>query len=277
MRELTLEEQELISGGSTTDEIVVTADGGGDGGGDWGDWGDWGDYGDYGDYGDGGGGDTGPPPPPPPAADSDSHDVMVNFTRPLTADEQAALTDLQNSITKADTWINNIPDDATLTLQNGDVLTGAQLKSAWANTDFQINEVGTSYQNGTTLGQADYNGGNPLVSYNIDTVNGYNDSTGGTDYLVLHEISHLTSEQRTSYEGYHSDGSYTENERHAHEQMANDIARAVADYNHGTPLTNPGDGYSAGHPTFQMPSPPAGGGSGGSGGGGNPNPRVVLQ
>jgi hypothetical protein len=56
MRELTLEEQELVAGGSTTDEIVVTADSGDD----WGDWGDWGDYGDYGDwYGDGGGGGGG--------------------------------------------------------------------------------------------------------------------------------------------------------------------------------------------------------------------------
>jgi len=56
MRELTLEEQELIAGGSTSDEIVVTADSGDD----WGDWGDWGDYGDYGDwYGDGGGGGGG--------------------------------------------------------------------------------------------------------------------------------------------------------------------------------------------------------------------------
>lgn len=54
MRELTLEELELISGGSTTvDEIVVVADGDGDGGGD------WGDYGDYGDGGGGSGGDSG--------------------------------------------------------------------------------------------------------------------------------------------------------------------------------------------------------------------------
>lgn len=66
MRELTIEEQELIAGGSITDggggggDIVVVADGGG--GGDWGDYGggDWGDYGDYGGGdGGGGGGDAG--------------------------------------------------------------------------------------------------------------------------------------------------------------------------------------------------------------------------
>ncbi|HTG37428.1 polymorphic toxin type 44 domain-containing protein [Sphingomonas sp.] len=67
MRELTLAEQELIAGGTVTDDygpdIVVTADPG-DSGGDWGgDWGDWG--GDYGDSGDGGGSDGGDSPPPP--------------------------------------------------------------------------------------------------------------------------------------------------------------------------------------------------------------------
>lgn len=61
MRELTLEELELISGGTHTEsEIVVVGDGGGD---DWGDWGDWGDYGDGGGDGGGGGGGGGDPPP----------------------------------------------------------------------------------------------------------------------------------------------------------------------------------------------------------------------
>lgn len=67
MRELTLEELELVAGGTVTDnyggDIVVTApgDGGGDGGWGGGDFGDFGDYGDYGDTGGGGGGggDTG--------------------------------------------------------------------------------------------------------------------------------------------------------------------------------------------------------------------------
>ena len=64
MRELTLSELELVSGGNNStvtevDEIVVI---GNPGGGDWGDWGDWGDYGDY---IDGGGDGYGPTPPPP--------------------------------------------------------------------------------------------------------------------------------------------------------------------------------------------------------------------
>jgi len=63
VRELTLEELELVAGGNET--IVVTGDYGDNGDyGDWGDYGDFGDYGDYGDYGDGGGGDTYVPPEP---------------------------------------------------------------------------------------------------------------------------------------------------------------------------------------------------------------------
>jgi hypothetical protein len=66
MRELTLEELELVAGGTDTGDIVVTGDGGGDGGGDWGgDWGDWGDFGDGGGGGgDGGGGDSPAPADP---------------------------------------------------------------------------------------------------------------------------------------------------------------------------------------------------------------------
>jgi hypothetical protein len=82
MRELTLEEQELIAGGSTSDEIVVTADSGDD----WGDWGDWGDYGDYGDwYGDGGGGgggDDAQPDPTPEEPPCDKADPVGGVTPP---------------------------------------------------------------------------------------------------------------------------------------------------------------------------------------------------
>lgn len=61
MRELTLDELELVAGGDNSD-IVVTGNPG-----DYGDWGDFGDYGDYGDGGGGGGGgDSGPTEPPAP-------------------------------------------------------------------------------------------------------------------------------------------------------------------------------------------------------------------
>jgi len=73
VRELSMSELELVSGGYNTDhyeppydlgDIGPVTPGGGGGGGGW-DWGDWGDWGDYGDGG-GGSGDGGIPMPPPP-------------------------------------------------------------------------------------------------------------------------------------------------------------------------------------------------------------------
>ena len=63
MRELTLEELQLVAGGADT--IVVTGDRPDDGGWDWGDWYDTG--GDGGGGGGGGGGDQGDPPDEYPA------------------------------------------------------------------------------------------------------------------------------------------------------------------------------------------------------------------
>ncbi|MBX9882943.1 MAG: hypothetical protein K2X73_13335 [Sphingomonas sp.] len=75
MRELTLEELELVAGGDDTGDIVVTGD---RGGGDWGDFGDFGDFGDYGDYGDTGGGGGDSPPPPSCGGTTPSHDWSQN-------------------------------------------------------------------------------------------------------------------------------------------------------------------------------------------------------
>ena len=63
MRELTLEELELVAGGEDTGDIVVTGDTGGGGDGFWDYFGDYGDTGG-GDGGGGGGGDAGTTPPP---------------------------------------------------------------------------------------------------------------------------------------------------------------------------------------------------------------------
>ena len=217
-------------------------------------------------YGGGGGGYY-PPPPPPPPADADVHETTVNLDESkLTADEKTALADFKASVARADAWVKALPDNVQLKLDNGQIVTGAEVKAAWAKTDFVVNPAGTPYANGTTRGEAAYNGGNPVVSVNIDTVNGYNNSAGGTDYLVLHEVAHLTSDQRSSYTAL-SAGGYTEAERTSHERMANDIARGVVAYNNGTVMANPGDGYSTSNPTFQAPPPPPPPSGGGTGGG----------
>lgn len=63
MRELSMSELELVSGGYNTYDVgwtdPVTPPGGGGGDSGWGDWG-WGDWGDYGDGGGGGGGGNNP-------------------------------------------------------------------------------------------------------------------------------------------------------------------------------------------------------------------------
>lgn len=86
MRELTLEELELVAGGTTsTGDIIVIGDRGGDGGGG-GDFGDFGDYGDYGDgMGGGGGGDSGSQPPSSPITvtpDPTHHSATVSADIP---------------------------------------------------------------------------------------------------------------------------------------------------------------------------------------------------
>lgn len=274
MRELTLEELELISGGSVTteiDEIVVVGDGGGDDGGDWGDWGDWGDDWYDGDYGDGGGGDGGgDTAPPEPPADTASVDVDVQITRPLTASEQQAVNDLKTAVAAADAAIRAIPDNARVTLTDGTVVTGAELKDAWSKTDFQIVENGTPFANGSGRGEADWNGGDPVVRSTIGNLEGYNaHGQAGMNYLVLHELAHFAEAQRNGLAQAHADGTYSEAERLDHERDANDIARAIANQGGIPILTGPGDGYSPSNPGFTTPPPPSGGGGGGGGGGGN--------
>lgn len=276
MRELTFEELEYISGGEGDEggEIVVTGtrypptvNPWGGGGGSF----PPPYYPPYGGGGgDGGGGTT--PPPPPPSADEDSHDVQVNLDEStLTADQKKALADFKESVARVDAWVKALPDDAKLTLDNGQVVTGAEVKAAWAKTDFVINPVGTNYANNSYRGEADYNGGDPVVRINIDILDGYNNSVGGSDFLVLHEIAHLTADQRANLSSVSNDGNgYTEAERVAHERMANDIARAVAVWNGGSVMLNPGDGYSTSNPSFQTTPPPPPPPTGGGGGGGGP-------
>lgn len=90
MRELSMSELELVSGGYNTYDLgwtdPVTPPGGGGGGGDWGDWGDWG-WGDYGDGGGGGGGGggssipqtNGQDPTPDCAQDAMARQALDNF------------------------------------------------------------------------------------------------------------------------------------------------------------------------------------------------------
>jgi hypothetical protein len=204
---LTLEELELISGGSGTQpeivvvadgggdsgEIVVVADGGGDSGdsGDWGDWGDgddWDDWGDYGDGGgdggdgaDGGGGDEANTPTDdnPPLVSGG----VVNLHNAEKVNQGVAT--LQAQIDAMTPKIQALADTATVMLPDGTVMTGAELKQLWNTIDFVV----TDQTFGTDRGGA-YDSGSRVSAINVDTMNGWNAWPGGLAFITLHEIAH---------------------------------------------------------------------------------------
>lgn len=164
----------------------------------------------------------------PNTTDSESVSADINFTRPLTGTEQAAVNSLVQSIRDGSELLASIPDSAHVTMWNGQTVTGAELKQMWQNTDFTINEAGHVYANGTTRGEANYNNGNPQISINIDTLVGYAaNGPIGTNYVVLHELGHMTVAGRAFLTSAYSDGVFTAQEDHDNELLANDIARGI--------------------------------------------------
>ncbi len=182
-------------------------------------------------------------PPTPP--DSASHDAKLNLTHTPTAAEQRAIDNLKARVVAVDTAIKGLSDDVIYTLADGRVATGAEIKVAWSKTDFTINENSHVYANGGRYGEANWNNGNPEISYNIGALQGY-DAFGvaGLNYLILHELSHMTEAQREALAEAYSDGEYSEAERHAHELEANDLARALGETIGLNVVNTVGDGYS---------------------------------
>jgi hypothetical protein len=159
----------------------------------------------------------------------------------------------KEAINRADKAIRALADDARIKLKDGSYVTGAHLKELWAKTDFVINPKDSSYLNGTERGEAKYNGGDPVISANIDLIADYGrHSQAGLNYLVLHEVGHLTSANRAF--------DYVDaNPQHEVEQMANDIARAITHAGRisilaGTDPHTPWYGYSTPDPlVFTVP------------------------
>ncbi len=204
----------------------------------------------------------------PEPSDTSAMHLEINLTG-ITPQQQQAIDHLTAAITAATTAIDGIPNSQIITLSDGSTVSGQELKTIWAATDFVINPKDTHYDNTVNTGQANYNNGNPVVSYNIDTLTGYDILSGGMNYLALHELGHMTAAGRAFTSAHPSSGGEI---NPANEQFANDIARAIA--NHGgiqvlNPLTAaPIGGYSTETPIiFQTPSTGGGGGSGGGGGG----------
>jgi len=136
--------------------------------------------------------------------------------------------------------------------------------------------VGRSeYKNGLKTGEADYNGGNPVVSFNVDTLVRYNGIANGINFVVLHELAHMTDAAMDYYyELFTAPGDYMKNggfERN--ERFANDIARAIANHSNMDVLSREDaagvKGYSPGDAKlFVAPGTGSNGGSGTGGSGG---------
>jgi hypothetical protein len=197
----------------------------------------------------GGGPDINSPDGPEPT-DASAVRMDVMFTRQLTALEQQAVNALAYAIHNTTAAVDAIPNTSIIKLADGKTVTGAELKEIWKNTDFVINENGFKYANGTDRGEADYNGGNPVVSFNIATLAAYSQLEGGMTYLPLHELGHMTAAGRAQNESYLAGRStYEQNER-----LANDIARAIADNSGDKILGEPGGGgYSPTPPIIMTP------------------------
>ena len=142
--------------------------------------------------------------------DEDEILIQVALGREPTDQERAVVEVFASRVRDADSFVKSLNDTDKITLRSGVEVTGAELKSLWAKLDFVIKPTGTTYANGTTRGESNYNGGNPVVTLNINTIAGFASYEAGI-FLPMHELGHL-----------HASGSYRD------EIDANDIARAIA-------------------------------------------------
>ncbi len=229
------------------------------------------------------GGWTGQGGPEEPAPqDSDEHEIRMNeITRSLTPEEQAAIGKLRAAIARMDNLLASLPSTATFTMKDGTVVTIAQLRAAWAATDFRIVDNNVPFNNGSTalpgVGAADFNGGDPILSIKIGDLIGWMATNASANLYILHDLAHVTSAGQAYWSGMYAPGSEggatrTDAEHAANEQWANDFARAIANAT-GAPVSpNPWGGYSSTPPTYSSGITTEGtSGTGGTGGGGEIN------
>lgn len=163
-----------------------------------------------------------------------SKPVNVNINRALTDDEKIALSNFRDANVLIGKAINSMPSNAIIKFTNGGIVTAAEIKSLWENTDFNINEIGTKYRNGASGESAyDYTNNKLHVSINIDLLIKYQNTSipkeAASTYLILHELGHGTNVGLQSNEINHADGKESDDEHRINEIIANDFAKAMAD------------------------------------------------
>jgi hypothetical protein len=186
-------------------------------------------------------------------------EISVDF---LASDQQITLINkFIEAVKNGHFSINLIPEGAYAYVKNGySPVYGLELKNLIGSATFVIDPPGTRYSG--KLGKSDYNGGNPIVTLSFDALTLYDvsDSVNGLNHLVLHEISHLAGPIRSYYADLYRDD-YTDSEEIQHEQVTDDLAKAIAENAGGKPIATPAYGYG---PSITFEQPSGGGGGGGS-------------
>jgi hypothetical protein len=162
--------------------------------------------------------------------------ITVQLGRDPTTSELDALQSLRNTIAAIETAINALASNAGWSSPNGAHTTASELKFIWSKIDFVVN-LETGFDNGSGLGQADYNYGDPIVTFNINTLVSYSTGSDTMNFLVAHELGHLSMAGDPNGNPFYTD-----------QRTANDVARALL---HGAGLPywdNPGFGYTDGAP-----------------------------
>lgn len=157
-----------------------------------------------------------------PPADEAAIEIKVNVD-PLTPEQAVVVQKFVASVKTALAAIKALDDDQKIRMNDGRVITGAELKDIVSRLDFVINPTGyDGYNNKEARGEAAWKNGNPQISLNMDVIERYSLwGDRGTNFLVLHEMGHLTSANRNA----DWDGRIPQS---LIEVMASDIARAIA-------------------------------------------------
>lgn len=153
-----------------------------------------------------------------------------------TKDWAEAVSALLKTLAIMSPLIEQLPPNLWAKLSKGSV-SSDEILVMWRAMRITIRPEAHVYDNGTSRGEANRNGGSPLISFNIDNLAKYAaHGVEGLSYLILHEIGHMTAagwalnskldaERRASGAAALTIDQEIENELHA-----NDVVRAVADY-----------------------------------------------
>lgn len=202
--------------------------------------------------------------------------IQVNIDN-LTPEQIRAIERLAAGIRQAMRDLASLPGNSFLTLPNGAKVLASELNNLLKNAAFTINPMGTRYDNQTTRGEANPNGGFPLISLNIDVVLAYMAYQSGGSFLAMHEIAHVTPAMIAFYQDLYR-GGYTAEEADLYERTANDIARAVLDaggqstFPATVPSSPSASGYSSQPLTFSSSGSTGGTDTGGGSDLGSDNP-----